>query len=63
MKAKCPCCGFPVQCYVPRGGDGSALQLRKHMVDNKRCAGTWHLVEWSEVQEPNTAQQAKVDTE
>lgn len=38
---ECPICRKDVECYIPRGGDGSAVRPYKH----GECVGRFDLVE------------------
>lgn len=48
----CPWCGKIVPAYVPRGGDGSGLRLRRHTATRKSrnvCKGTYYVVDGAAV--------------
>lgn len=42
----CQWCGREVSAYIPKGGDGSAIRIRKHKGrDGQECGGSYRMVE------------------
>lgn len=49
MRARCPKCGRLVGANVPKGGDGSAVRLRSHVVDDGTLCNGKRVVDAAEV--------------
>jgi hypothetical protein len=41
----CPRCGRPIAAYVPKGGDGSGVRLRRHRTpEGDDCRGSRRII-------------------